>query len=252
MMEKPTIITLSAQTKTFMEVHFKQFLDCIKIIFPLVLVAAFLKQLPKDESPIWINYGLVFITLCLHAFLCLQWSRVCLSGSSREIPKQNAIRFVVGFILLAGLLGGFIWGLEQLSVMHLFEKKIGIAVLIAKLAATAIGIILFLRASLFLTAQADGKNISFPAAFALSRGVTWPLFGSTVLWWLLFIVALSVYTLVVMLIIKMSDSGTPLKAEIAIGIGFVVTVPIHFAILLFNAIVTATIARCYQWGLQKS
>ena len=260
MSTKPGVFALSKQATDFVFANVPLFLNHIKIVFPLILFCAFLKQAGLIAQEKWVAYSLTPVTLFLYACFALAWHRSSLSGPDKA-HERNPLNlgrddwgFITLFIGVSGAFGLSLGGLGYVveTILPQYGDGILVAGSLAALALIYVCMFLFIRASFLFPARSVGVRLSWKEAGRASKGMIWPLIGANIIFGLLFTVAFSVYTFVAGFIAAFAAGGQGFGRIEAIGIGLVLSAPILLGVLFVLALSVTTLSRAYQWGIQNN
>jgi hypothetical protein len=260
MSSKPGVFALSKQATDFVFSNVPLFFNHIKVVFPLLIFCAVLKQAGLLAEAKWVGYAVAAVTLFLYGCFALAWHRSSLIGpdnAHEENPltlKGDDWNFIALFMGISGTFGLSMDGLGYLATVVLPKYGDGIAMLggIVVLGVMGFVMLMFIRASFLFPARSVGVKLTWKDARKASKGLIWPLIGTNIIFGLLFVVAFSVYAFVASFIAQIAAGGASLGRIEAIGTGLVLSIPILLAAFFLVALCITALSRAYQWGVQNN
>lgn len=260
MSTKPGVFALSKDAARFVFGNVPLFFNHIKVVFPLQIFCAVLKQAGLLADAKWVAYVMAAVTLLLYGCFALAWHRSSLVGPDKaheENPltlKGDDWNFIALFFCISATFGLSMDGLNYLAQVELPKYGEGIATAggIVILVIMAFALRMFIRASFLFPARSVGVKLSWKDAKTASKGLVWPLIGANVIFALLFVVAFSVYTFVAGFIATVAAGGATLGRMEAIGTGLILSIPIMLGAYFLVALCIAALSRAYQWGIQNN
>lgn len=260
MSSKPGVFALSKQATEFTFGNAALFFNHIKVVFPLLIFCAFLKQAGLIAEEKWVAYAVAAVSLFLYACFALAWHRSSLTGPD-QAHERNPLnlrgddwRFIGLFMGITGAFGLSMDGLGYIaqSVLPKYGEGVATAGGIAILILMFFIMRLFLRAAFFFPARSVGVKLTWQDVKRASKGFFWPLIGTNIIFALLFVVAFSVYSFVAGFIATVAAGGATLGRIEAIGTGLVLSIPVYLAGFFLVALCIAALSRAYQWGIQNN
>ena len=260
MSSKPGVFALSKEATNFVFSNVPLFFNHIKVVFPLLIFCAVLKQAGLLAEATWVGYAVAAVTLFLYGCFALAWHRSALIGPDKaheENPltlKGDDWTFIALFMGISGAFGLSMDGLGYLANVVLPKYGDGIATLggIVVLFFMGFVMLMFIRASFLFPARSVGVKLTWKDARRASKGLIWPLIGTNIIFGLLFVVTFSVYTFVAGFIATVAARGATLGRIEAIGTGLILSIPILLAAFFLVALCITALSRAYQWGIQNN
>ena len=257
---KPGVFALSKESTLFAFSNVSLFFNHIKIIFPLILLCAVIKQAGKLAGGEWVTYVIAAVTLFLYGCFALAWHRSCLQGPDKA-HERNPINlkgddwnFIGLFFGITALFGIAMEALNQLAVNILPKYGHGIATLGGLGVVVVMGLVMFffIRVSFLFPARSVGVKLSWTDAKRASKGLVWPLIGTNIIFGLIFVVAFSVYAFIVGFIVTVARDGVKPDRMEGFLTDLLLSMPILMAAFFLIAMCITALSRAYQWGIQNN
>ncbi len=262
MSTKPGAFVLSRDAANFTFSNLRLLLNHAKVVFPLLIICLAVEQAGKvyKFGGSWLWFVLTFGTLFIYACFILAWHRSSLQGpdtAHERNPftlKREDWKFVGLFCGVSAVLG-FLLNLIGFSMQYVLPAYGDMVVKAGGIAAVVVMIfvlLLFLRVSFLFPAKSVGVALNWADSGRASKGLVWPLLGANLIFCLIFIVAFSVYMVVVTMVAESGAGDATISPVTAVIIGSVIETPVVFAGLVYVALSVTALSRAYQWGIQNN
>lgn len=262
-MTKLTVFGLSAETKDFVFSNLDVLRTHLKIIFPMTLLLLVVEQIGMLTGHEWVRHATIIPKLALYAAFALAWHRTSLMGPSEghsvhplHITKDEW-KFIAIFLAITLIPAVIMGGMSgaALMVSHTQSKGIAIAVLLGMIVAMIVGSVFLLRLYFILPARSVGVHLTVRDAMKVSKGATWPALGATIIYFMIFLLAATIYSSTVMAVIGMGTEGGDGRNVSDFGVGFIqflLSIPVLAAMFLLTAMNVTTVSKAYRWGMENN
>ncbi len=263
MSSKPGVFALSKQASEFVFPNMKLFFQHAKIVLPLLLAidlgGRFLPLLGETIA-IAGAYGLMVVMIFLYACFALGWHRSSLNGADPS-NERNPFNLsgddwkFIGLFMAVTLVFGLAMEALTYFLEHIIQPmgpSVQIAGSIGVMIVMGYFLYLFIRASFLFPAKSVGYALSWKDTKTASKGMYWPIIGSSIIFWLIFIVAFVVYLFVAGFITTIGAQDAEIGRTQGILMEFVLGMPVAIAALIVVALSISALSRAYQWGIQNN
>ena len=260
-MSKLTVFGLSADTKNFVFSNLDVLKSHLKFIFPMTLLLLVLEQIGLLTGHEWVRHATIIPKIALYAAFALAWHRTSLMGPSSDHAvhpfhvTKDEWKFIGIFLAITLIPAVVMGGMSgaALMVSHTQSKGVAITVLLGMIVAMIVGSIFLLRLYFILPARSVGVHLTLRDAMKVSKGATWPAFGATIIFFMIFLLAATLYSSTVMAVIGMGTEGGDGKDVSNFGVGFIqflLSIPVLAAMFLLTALNVTTVSKAYRWGME--
>lgn len=259
-MSKPGAFTLSKDAKDFVFSNLDVLRAHLKIVFPAMLLITVINQIGTATGHKWVEFVTLAPYLALYAAFALSWHRSSLMGPDKDHAVHPArvgreewmfIGLFMVLTLIPGLIAasiGFIAGYAS----HALGKAAAIALIIFLITIAMALMIFVLRVYFILPARSVGVKLSVREALKASRGLAWPVFGASIILFIIFMLAVIIYQGTLMVVVGSIAGDVEIDKTNAGILQFFLSIPVLMATFLLTAGNVTVISRAYKWGMENN